>query len=126
MAERIDGLLYWEQLGRTGRPLVFLHPIHLDHSAWVYQMAHLSTWFRCIGIDAPGYGRSPTAHPGLTMMDIAQACWEAVDEITDEAPNLLGCSLGSALTWHMANQLAVRFARLEGLGCRSDPRCAPC
>src|SRR4030095_16628110 len=61
MAEHINGRLYWEQLGKAGRPVVFLHPIPMDHSAWIYQMAHLSTWFRCIGIDAPGYGGSPTA-----------------------------------------------------------------
>jgi pimeloyl-ACP methyl ester carboxylesterase len=80
----------------------------MDHSAWFYQMAHLSTWFRCIGIDAPGYGRSPTATPGLSMMDIAQACWEAVDEVTSEAAVLVGCSLGSNLAWHMANQRPER------------------
>ena len=44
-------------------------------------MDHLSTWFRCIGIDLPAFGKSPTAQPGLTVPDIAQACWEAMAEV---------------------------------------------
>ena len=77
MAEHINGPLHWEQLGKSGRPIAFIHPNPMDHTCWIYQMAHFSTWFRCIGIDLPGYGRSPGAGPGLTMTDVAQACWEA-------------------------------------------------
>jgi pimeloyl-ACP methyl ester carboxylesterase len=121
MAEHINGRLYLEQLGKTGHPVVFLHPIPMDNIAWMYQMAHLSTWFRCIGIDAPGYGRSPTARPGLTMTDIAQACWEAVDEITDDPAILVGCSLGSALTFHMANQRPDRTSAIVVSGASYRP-----
>ena len=66
MASHINGPLYWEQLGKSGRPIVFVHPNPLDHSCWLYQMDHFSTWYRCISVDLPGYGKSPTAQPGLT------------------------------------------------------------
>ena len=108
MAEHIDGPLYWEQLGKQGTPIAFVHPNPLDHSCWLYQMDHMSTWFRCIGIDLPGYGRSPTAQPGLTMPDVAQACWEAVDDVTDEPAIIVGESVGSTVVWHMANQQPER------------------
>ena len=88
MAEHIDGPLYYERLGRTGPVIAFVHPNPMDQSCWIYQMAHLSTWYRCIGIDIPGYGRSPTARDGLTTNDMAVACWEAIDEalaLTDAA-----------------------------------------
>src|SRR5262249_57633351 len=62
-----------------------------------------ATWFRTIGIDIPGYGRSPTATPGLTMPDIAQACWEAVDEVTADPSVLVGLSVGVSVVLHMAN-----------------------
>jgi pimeloyl-ACP methyl ester carboxylesterase len=104
MAEHINGPLHFERLGKYGRPMVFVHPNPMDHSCWLYQMAHFSTWFQTIGIDLPGYGRSPTATPGLTMPDVAQACWEAVDQATDAPCVLVGLSVGVNVVLHMANQ----------------------
>ena len=81
MAKHIDGPLYYEQMGRTGPVMAFVHPNPMDQSCWIFQMAQLSTWYRCIAIDIPGYGRSPKARPGLTMQDTAQACWETIEDI---------------------------------------------
>lgn len=98
MAEHVNGPLYWEKMGREGTPMVFVHPNPMDQSCWMYQMAHLSTWFQCVAIDIPGYGKSPTAEPGLTVRDMAQACWEAVDEAVGGGPAILvGCSTGSRI-----------------------------
>ena len=108
MAAHITGPLHWEQLGQAGPPLVFVHPNPLDHSCWLYQMAHCSTWFRTIGVDLPGYGRSPAATEGLTMPDVAQACWEAVDEATGDPAILVGLSVGSNVVMHMARQRPAR------------------
>ena len=85
MAAHVNGPLHWEQLGKEGIPIAFVHPNPMDHTCWLYQMAHLATWYRCLGIDLPGYGKSPTAQPGLTMPDVAQACWEAPPTLTYEA-----------------------------------------
>jgi pimeloyl-ACP methyl ester carboxylesterase len=102
MAEHIDGPLYYERMGRTGPVMAFVHPNPMDQSCWIFQMAHMSTWYRCIAIDIPGYGRSPKARAGLTMQDMAQACWEAVDEaLPGERAILVGCSVGSAIVPHM-------------------------
>jgi pimeloyl-ACP methyl ester carboxylesterase len=102
MAAHIDGPLYYERMGRTGPVMAFVHPNPMDQSCWIFQMAHMSTWFRCIAIDLPGYGRSPKASAGLKMQDTAQACWEAIDEALPGEPAILvGCSVGSALIPHM-------------------------
>jgi pimeloyl-ACP methyl ester carboxylesterase len=121
MANHIEGPLNWEQLGKTGRPMVFVHPNPLDLSCWTYQMSHFSSWFRCIGIDLPGYGRSPKATDGLTMTDVAQACWEAVDEATDEPAVLVGCSVGSNVILHMAKQRPARSLAMIHSGCSYRP-----
>ena len=80
MAEHIDGPLYYETMGKSGPVMAFVHPNPMDQSCWIFQLAQLSTWYRCIAIDIPGYGRSPKARPGLTVSDMAQACWQAIDD----------------------------------------------
>jgi pimeloyl-ACP methyl ester carboxylesterase len=121
MTHHINGPLNWEQCGKRGRPMVFIHPNPFDHTCWLYQMAHLQTWFRCIGIDLPGYGRSPTASPGLTMQDVAQACWEAVDNVTDEPAVLVGLSVGSNVVLHMHAQQPERTLAMIHTGCSYRP-----
>ena len=102
MAEHIEGPLYYEKMGRSGPVIAFVHPNPMDQSCWIFQLAHLSTWFRCIAIDIPGYGRSPKATLGLTMTDMAEACWEAVDDaFPGESAILVGCSTGSAIAPYM-------------------------
>ena len=102
MARHIDGPLYYERMGRSGPIMAFLHPNPMDQSCWLYQMAHLSTWYRCIAIDLPGYGRSPKAARGLNMDDLAEACWAAIDDIeASQRAVLVGCSVGSAVVHYM-------------------------
>ena len=67
MAAHIEGPLYYERMGRVGPVMAFVHPNPMDQSCWIFQVAHVTTRYRCIAIDIPGYGRSPKATPGLTM-----------------------------------------------------------
>ena len=123
MAEHIEGPLYYERMGRTGPVIAFVHPNPMDQSCWIFQMAHLSTWYRCIAIDIPGYGRSPKAKPGLTMDDMAQACWEAIDDAAPgERAILVGCSVGSALRALDASPAAEAHRRAGALGHRLQSR----
>ena len=122
MADHIEGPLYYERMGRTGPVMAFVHPNPMDQSCWIFQMAHLSTWYRCIAIDIPGYGRSPKALPGLTMDDMAQACWEAIDDAAPgERAILVGCSVGSALVPWMHHQQPQRTAALVLSGTGYNP-----
>ncbi len=122
MAQHIDGPLYYETLGRTGPVIAFVHPNPMDQSCWMYQMAHLSTWYRCIAIDIPGYGRSPTAQDGLTTGDMAQACWEAIDDaLPGEAAILVGCSVGSQVVPYMYHRRPDKTAALVLAGAGYNP-----
>lgn len=102
----IQGPLYREVMGPpTAPPMVFVHPNPMDSSCWLFQMAHFSTWYRCIAVDLPGYGRSPAAAPGLDMDEVAQACWDAVDAATASTASkgavVVGCSVGSNVAQRM-------------------------
>ena len=118
----IAGPLHFERLGPDGPPMVFLHPNPMDSSCWLYQMAHFSTWYRTIGIDLPGYGRSPKAEAGVTMEEIAQACWAAVDEVTSDPVVLVGCSVGAWLAPYMDHLAPERTLAmvLTGVGYSPD------
>src|SRR4051794_23194788 len=105
MAQHIDGPLYYETMGKSGPVMAFVHPNPMDQSCWIFQMAHLSTWYRCIAVDIPGYGRSPKADKGLSMDDMAQGCWEAIDNAyPGENAILVGCSVGSSILPYMYHQ----------------------
>src|SRR5947207_1017075 len=121
MAPHINGPLYWEQLGKSGRPVLFVHPNPLDHSCFVYQMDHFSTWYRCVSVDLPGYGKSPTDEPGLTIADLAEACWEAMDEVSREPAILVGISVGWHTVMHMAHQQPERASAIILSGCAYRP-----
>ena len=122
MANNIHGPLYYERMGRTGPVIAFIHPNPMDQSCWIYQMAHLSTWYRCIAIDIPGYGRSPKADAGLTMGDMAEACWEAIDNaLPGEDAILVGCSVGSAIAPYMYHQRADRTPAMVLSGTGYNP-----
>jgi pimeloyl-ACP methyl ester carboxylesterase len=117
MAEHIRGPLYYERAGRSGPVLAFIHPNPMDQSCWIFQMAHFSTWYRCIAIDLPGYGRSPKADPGLTCKDMAEACWEAIEEAFPGEPAiLLGCSVGALLVLYMHNLRPTQTKALIACG----------
>ena len=118
MADCIAAPLYWEQLGKEGPPVAFLHPNPLDHTGWLYQMAHLSTWFRTVGIDLPGYGKSPVAQRGLTAGDVAAACWQAVDQVTHDPAIVVGLSVGACIVQYMAQQQPKRTLALVLSGTR--------
>jgi pimeloyl-ACP methyl ester carboxylesterase len=105
--------------------MVFVHPNPTDMDVWIYQMAHFSTWCRAIAIDLPGYGRSPHALPGVTMGEIAAACWDAVDNVSDEPAVLAGCSVGFTLALHMASQQPDRTSAIILSGCSYRPEGKP-
>ena len=73
--------------------MVFVHPNPMDNAAWMYQLAHLSTWYRCVAVDLPGYGRSPRVRPGVSLFDLAEACWDAA-EAEGKDPGGIGGLLG--------------------------------
>ena len=122
MTPHIEGPLYTTVMGPDDAPpMVFVHPIPMDHTAWLFQMAHFSTWYRCIGIDVPGFGRSPRATAALTMAEIADACWEAVDRVTLRRDAVLvGCSVGShTVQWmYHARPESTNALVLSGAGWR--------
>lgn len=117
MAPHIPGPLYYEQQGKTGLPMVFLHSTPDDNRLWLFQTAHFSNWYRAIAVDLAGYGRSPAPQAGVTMADQAASVWELLDTITGGPVIVHGNSMGSEVAMHMADQRPERVPCMILSGC---------
>ena len=117
MSAHIPGPLYYEEIGATGLPMIFLHSTPDDHRLWMYQTAHFSSDYRCLAVDCAGYGRSPAVQPGVTIDDHADACWEIVDRVSKGGAIIHGNSFGSEVAMHMAHRQPERVKALILSGC---------
>src|SRR5579885_3119738 len=101
--------------------MLFIHGNPYDHRMWLYQMAHFSTWFRTVAVDVPPYGRSPSPTPGLTLTDLAEACWEVIDELGREPVILVGNSVGATTVIYMTGLRPQQARALIVTGCAYWP-----
>jgi 3-oxoadipate enol-lactonase len=79
-----NGVDIWYEVTGDGPAMVLVHANPFDHDLWLYQTAHFSTWFKVVGIDIRGYGRSSKVTRPYALMDMA-------DDV------LGGCSVGSGI-----------------------------
>jgi pimeloyl-ACP methyl ester carboxylesterase len=101
-----------------GLGLVLLHANPLDGSMWWNQVAHLSAWFRTYVPDLPGYGDSDPLTGPITMPQLADAVWRAVDAAGAGHVVIGGVSIGGGLAFHMARRQPSRSLALvvSGVG----------
>jgi pimeloyl-ACP methyl ester carboxylesterase len=117
VARNIPGPLYYEQIGATGTPMIFLHSTPDDHRLWLFQTARFSALFRTIAVDIGGYGRSPAPQEGVRIADQAEACWEIVDRISSGGVIIHGNSMGSSVAVAMAQRHPERTQAMILSGC---------
>ena len=82
--------------GSGGTPLLFLHGVGSDRSAWAPQLAAFKGERLVIAIDLPGYGDSVLI-PGATRETFAQAALAVLDALGAETAHVCGLSLGGVV-----------------------------
>jgi 3-oxoadipate enol-lactonase len=87
--------------GVDGPPIVFLHGVGGDHSAWRPQLHHFAGRYRCVAWDMPGYGASkpPSA---MTFPALAQSLLALLDALRLPKVHLVGQSLGGMIAQEFA------------------------
>src|SRR5215472_7535213 len=90
-----DGVKVWYETTGDGPPLVLVHANPFDHDLWLYQTAHFSTWFRVIGVDIRGYGRSAKVTTPFALKDMCDDVIGVMDALSIPRAILMGCSVGS-------------------------------
>ncbi len=106
----VDGPLAWRECGR-GDPVVFLHGLGGSRTSWEPQLSGLSSTFRCIAWDMPGYGASAPVEP-LTFAAIADSVARLLDTAGVQRAHLVGESFGGMHALHAALCHPDRVGRL--------------
>jgi 3-oxoadipate enol-lactonase len=82
--------------GDEGEPLVFLHGIGGDAETWRLQLDGLSSDYRAIAWDMPGYGDSAPLE-AMTFPALVDAVSALLDRLSIERAHLVGHSLGGMI-----------------------------
>jgi 3-oxoadipate enol-lactonase len=85
-----------------GPPMVLIHANPFDHTLWLYQIAHFSTWFRVIAVDIRGYGRTDKVEESYTLADMCDDVMAVVAEEDAHGAVLMGASVGSKMALMLA------------------------
>jgi 3-oxoadipate enol-lactonase len=93
-------------------PIVFLHGVGSDRSAWAPQLAHFGEQRRAVAFDYPGYGDSDPAPEGTTRDDYAWAILSAMHELAIDRAHICGLSLGGVVAIAKAHQAPEHCASL--------------
>jgi 3-oxoadipate enol-lactonase len=97
--------------GTTGAPVVFLHGVGGDHSAWRPQLLQFGDRLRCHAWDMPGYGASPPPSQ-MSFPALARALVDMLDALNLSKVHLVGQSLGGMIAQEFAAGHADRLLSL--------------
>ena len=118
---RSNGVDIWYELKGDGPALVLVHANPFDHDLWLYQTAHFSTWFKVIGIDIRGYGRSAKVAAPFTLKDMGNDVLGVMRDLGVARAVLCGCSVGSGLAILLGLDHPEKFSALILVGGNSGP-----
>jgi len=108
-----------------GVPILFIHGLAGDVSAWSPQIAALKDHYRVVAFDNRGAGRSSQVDEPITTADLAQDTIGLMEKLGLTNAHVVGRSMGGAVGQIMALQrpdlirslvLCASFARLDPLG----------
>ena len=92
-----NGIKIYYEVSGEGLPFVMVHANPFDHNLWMYQIAHFSTYFKVIGIDIRGYGRSDKPETPFSLKDMADDVLGVCRDLGMKEAILGGVSVGSGM-----------------------------
>lgn len=110
-----------------GYPVVLIHGLAGDHTAWKPYLAALKDGYRVIAFDNPGSGKSSPVPADVTMADLARATLALMDHLKIDAAHIVGRSMGGAVAQEMyfaqpnrirTIAMAASLAKLDPIGDR--------
>jgi len=93
-----DGVkLFYEDTGRGGRTLVFVHGLMMTGEVWKYQVPAFSKDFRVITMDLRGFGRSDKPEGAYTFEVFAEDIHAVIAKTGAVNPVFIGWSMGVSI-----------------------------
>ncbi|MEL6905726.1 MAG: alpha/beta hydrolase [Planctomycetota bacterium] len=108
---RAGAALAFERSG-SGDPVVLLHGLGADRGVWREAAPLLSRKRDVVAVDLLGFGASPRPAGELSLLDLAAALRDLLDELSLYAVDLVGNSLGGWLALHLAVTDPARIRRV--------------
>ena len=111
----------------SGFPVVLIHGLAGDHTAWAAPMQSWSRDHRVLAFDNRGAGKSTQVDEPISTEDMARDTLALMDEVGIERAHVVGRSMGGAIAQHIALMQPERvhtlvvlasFAKLDPVGVR--------
>jgi 3-oxoadipate enol-lactonase len=111
----------------AGYPVLLVHGLAGDHTAWAPQIAALKERHRVIAFDNRGAGRSSQVDEPISTEDLARDTLALMAALEVDRAHVLGRSMGGAIGQHMALiapdrvqtlMICASFGKLDPLGVR--------
>lgn len=118
---RANGVDIWYETMGDGPALIFSHANPFDHDLFLYQMAHFSTWFKVIGIDVRGYGRSVKMSTPFTLKDLCDDTLGVMKDVGVDRAVFVGCSVGASIGIMLGLDHPERFDAIVLVGGSAGP-----
>ncbi len=99
-------MIRWDESG-SGPPAIFVHGLAEDRQAWDALLPLLAGRFRCIRLDLRGHGESSAADDYAALAMAQDVATVAAEAALDQAPLLIGHSLGAIVATAYATQAPV-------------------
>ncbi|MDT8325528.1 MAG: alpha/beta fold hydrolase [Bacteroidota bacterium] len=96
----------------SGLPLLFVHAFPLNSSMWRAQRRDLSTFFRVLTFDLPGFGRGGDFPPAFSLDDAADMAVALLDDRGIDRAVVCGCSMGGYIALSLLRRHPERLTAL--------------
>ena len=101
-------MLHFFEKGQ-GPALLFLHGFCETGEMWRHLADSLSSQYRVLCPDLPGFGSSPITHPITCLEDVAEQLEEWIDALQIQQPIVLGHSLGGYVALALLERMGNRI-----------------
>jgi 3-oxoadipate enol-lactonase len=86
----------------SGEPVIFIHGLGGTGNVFQPQVNVLSRLFKCVRVDLPGSGRTPTPKRSMSLLEVADAVAELLKSEAGTKWHVVGHSLGTIVCQHLA------------------------